>query len=206
MLLEMQEVHGRSSRNSCILMNTTPSQTLRLTRTYVIGFASSFPTSLQRLLAKFWSLSHPENSRLLYTSPMLHLSTFLIPTSILNSCADVLGPLIAKLANLSLSEEVFLKFLSQSHMPLLRKPGADMSDMANYRPITNLNPLNAGRRYTDFAQTSLRRRTTVYRPNGSLPHAPKDGIPAIRCILDPRRRTVYNLCFLMHTGPSISES
>ena len=68
------------------------------------------------------------------------------------------------------------------------------------------NPLDAGRRYTDFAQTSLRRRTTVYRPNGSLPHTPEDGIPAIWCIVDPRRRTVYNLCFLMHTGPSISES
>ena len=56
------------------------------------------------------------------------------------------------------------------------------------------------------AQTSLCRRTTVYCPNGSLPHAPEDGIPAIRCIVDPRRRMVYNLCFLMHTGPSISES
>ena len=72
--------------------------------------------------------------------------------------------------------------------------------------LSCFNPLDAGRRYTDFAQTSLRHRTTVYHPNGSLPHAPEDGIPAIRCIVDPRRRTVYNLCFLMHTGPSISES
>ena len=69
-----------------------------------------------------------------------------------------------------------------------------------------LNPLDARRRYTDFAQTSLRRQTVVYRPNGSLPHAPEDGIPAARCIVDPRRKTVYNLCFLMHTGPSILES
>ena len=71
---------------------------------------------------------------------------------------------------------------------------------------TLFNPLDAGRRYTDFAQTFLRRRTAVYRPNGSLPHAPEDGIPAARCIVDPRRRTVYNPCFLMHTGPSIPKS
>ena len=68
-----------------------------------------------------------------------------------------------------------------------------------------INPLDAGRRYTDYMQTSLRRRTTVYRPNGSLPDAAADGIPAIRCIVDPRRRTVYNRRFLMHTGPCISE-
>ena len=60
-LLETQEVHGRSSRNSCIPMNATPSQMLRLTRTFATDFASSSPTSLQRLLAKFWSSSHPEN-------------------------------------------------------------------------------------------------------------------------------------------------
>ena len=71
--------------------------------------------------------------------------------------------------------------------------------------ISHFNPLDAGRLYTDFMQTSLRRRTAVYRPNGSLPHAPADGIPAIRRIVDPRRRTVYNRRFLMHTGPCISE-
>ena len=72
--LETQEVHRRSSRNFC-MMNDTSSQMLRLTRTSATGFASSSTTSLQRLLAKFWSSSHPENSHLLYTSPRLHLST-----------------------------------------------------------------------------------------------------------------------------------
>ena len=69
-----------------------------------------------------------------------------------------------------------------------------------------INPLDARRRYTDFAQTSLRRQTAVYRLNGLLPHVPEDGIPAARCITDPRRKTVDNLCFLMHTGLSIPES
>ena len=81
-----------------------------------------------------------------------------------------------------------------------------MYPLFNFEPVKGFNPLDVGRRYTDFAQTSLRRRTAVYRPNGSLPHEPEDGIPAARCIVDPRRRTVYNLCFLMHTGPSNPES
>ena len=69
-----------------------------------------------------------------------------------------------------------------------------------------INPLDARRQYTDFAQTSLRRQNAVYRQNGLLPHAPEDGIPAARCITARRRKMVYNLCFLMHTGLSIPES
>ena len=69
-----------------------------------------------------------------------------------------------------------------------------------------VNPLEAGRRYTDFAQTILRRQAAVHRPNGLLPHAPEDSIPAAWCIADPRRNTVYNFCFLMHTGPMIPET
>ena len=51
------------------------------------------------------------------------------------------------------------------------------------------NPLDARRRYTDFAQTSLRRRTAVNRPNGLLRRytcgmvysrsAPEDGIQSL---------------------------
>ena len=70
----------------------------------------------------------------------------------------------------------------------------------------HINPLDARRRYTDFSPTSKRRQTAVYRPNGVLPSAPADGIPWIRLLGHSRRPTVYNLCFLMHTGPSIPES
>ena len=72
--------------------------------------------------------------------------------------------------------------------------------------ISGVNPLDARRRYTDFPQTSQCRQTAVYRPNGFLLRAPADGIPSIRFLGHSRRRTVYNLCFLMHTGPSIPES
>ena len=68
------------------------------------------------------------------------------------------------------------------------------------------NPLDARRRYTDFPQVSQRRQTAVYRPNGFLQTPLADGIPSIRFVDHSRRPTVYNLCFLMHTGPSIPES
>ena len=68
------------------------------------------------------------------------------------------------------------------------------------------NPLDARRRYTDFPQVSQRRQTAVYRPNGFLQTPPADGIPSIRFVGHSRRPTVYNLCFLMHTGPSIPDS
>ena len=67
-------------------------------------------------------------------------------------------------------------------------------------------PLDARSRYTDFAQTSIRRQKAVYRRHAMLPHAPDVGIPVARCITASRWKTVYRLCFLMHTGPSIPES
>ena len=71
----------------------------------------------------------------------------------------------------------------------------------------SFNPLDARRRYTDFAQTSIRAgllytvRTACYRTRraGRL-------YTCERCIVHPRRQTVYKLCFLMHIGPSIPES
>ena len=69
-------------------------------------------------------------------------SLSLIPTSILKSCADVLGPLIARLANFSLSEGVFPDIFKVGHVtPLLKKPGANTADMASYRPIANRNTI-----------------------------------------------------------------
>ena len=53
----------------------------------------------------------------------------------------------------------------------------DIWDTASQVHSLTINPLDARRRYTDFAQTSLRLQTAVYRPNGLLPHT--------------RRKTVY---------------
>ena len=58
----------------------------------------------------------------------------------LKSCADVFGPLITRLANTSFREGIFPDIFKIGQVtPLLKKPGADIVDMANYRPITNLN-------------------------------------------------------------------
>ena len=74
------------------------------------------------------------------------------------------------------------------------------------KQMNEINPLDARSRYPDFAQTSLLRQNAVYRRHGMLPHAPEVGIPAARCITACHRKTVYSICFLMHTGPSIQES
>ena len=51
-----------------------------------------------------------------------------------------------------------------------------------------------------FAQTSLLRRTTVYRLCANFPVASEAGLPVVRYVNARRRKPVYQLCFLMHTG------
>ena len=63
-----------------------------------------------------------------------------MPFSLLKSSVEVMAPLIARLANLSFSSGVFPSSLKHGRVtPLLKKPGLDKSDMASYRPITNLS-------------------------------------------------------------------
>ena len=66
-----------------------------------------------------------------------------MPTTMLKSNVDVMAPLIARLANMSFSSGVFLSSMKQGRVtPLLKKPGLDQSDMASYRPITNLSTMS----------------------------------------------------------------
>jgi hypothetical protein len=66
-----------------------------------------------------------------------------LPTSLLRSSVDVMAPLIARLVNLSFRSGVFPTSLKTGRVsPLLKKPGLDESDPANYRPITNLSTLS----------------------------------------------------------------
>jgi hypothetical protein len=52
----------------------------------------------------------------------------------------VFAPSVCKLANLSSTEGIFPDIFKIGQIsPLLNKPGAHTSDLANYRPITNLN-------------------------------------------------------------------
>ena len=68
------------------------------------------------------------------------------------------------------------------------------------------NSLDARSRYTDFAQTSLRGKKSVYRRHGMLTHAPEVVIPTARCINASRQKSVYRLCVLMHTGTGMPKS
>ena len=53
------------------------------------------------------------------------------------------GQIIARLANLSFEHSIFpVKFKTAQATPLLKKQGLDVSDRADYRPISNLNTIS----------------------------------------------------------------
>jgi len=60
-------------------------------------------------------------------------------TSLLKSTVDAMAPPIPRLADLSFSTGVFPSALKCGRVStLLKKPGLDQADMANFRPITNV--------------------------------------------------------------------
>ncbi len=67
----------------------------------------------------------------------------LLPTSVLKRCKGVFAPLIARLANLSFQEgRLPERFKKAQVTPLLKHEGDDISNPANYRPISNLNTIS----------------------------------------------------------------
>jgi len=66
-----------------------------------------------------------------------------IPTTLLKSCPSVFSDLIAKLANLSFQEGCFPQaFKTAAVTPLIKKPNLDPCNLANFRPISNLNNIS----------------------------------------------------------------
>jgi hypothetical protein len=66
-----------------------------------------------------------------------------IPTSLLKACSCMFSELIAKLANLSFAEGCFPQsFKSALVTPLIKKPNLDPTNLANFRPISNLNNIS----------------------------------------------------------------
>jgi Reverse transcriptase (RNA-dependent DNA polymerase)/Endonuclease-reverse transcriptase len=81
--------------------------------------------------------------KLLSSLPGKSSSMDAFPTSLLKSCADIFTPIIVRLCNLSFASGRFpAAYRSASVTPLLKKPGLDPDDPANYRPISNLNTLS----------------------------------------------------------------
>jgi len=84
-----------------------------------------------------------EVTRLIGSIPPKSSPVDFMPTSLLKSTAHVMALLIARLANMSFSTGVFLSSLKQGRVtPSLEKPGLDQTDMANFRPITNLSAMS----------------------------------------------------------------
>ena len=64
-------------------------------------------------------------------------------TTVLKACSDVFAPLVVHLANLTLSEGRFPgQYKVAQVTPLLMKAGLDVSDPANYHPISNLSTIS----------------------------------------------------------------
>ena len=63
-----------------------------------------------------------------------------LPVSLLRQTTNVMAPLLTRLANLSFSSGVFPSSYKLGHVtPLIKKPGLNRTDPANYRPISNLS-------------------------------------------------------------------
>ena len=77
------------------------------------------------------------------SSPMKSCSLDPWPTFLIREYVDLLTPHVTSMANISLRQG----HLPDSHKhaivsPLLKKPGLDTADMANFRPVSNLTFLS----------------------------------------------------------------
>ena len=94
------------------------------------------------MLSDFTPVTPVEVSQLLRSMSNKSSPLDYIPTSLLKSCADTFSILISHLANLSFTQATFpSKFKLALISPLLKKPGLPKSDLANFRPISNLNTI-----------------------------------------------------------------
>ena len=95
------------------------------------------------LFSQFSPVTDEEVIRLVTSLPTKSSPLDCIPTKLLKEQVFTLAPMITHLANLSLSSGIFPSSLKMGQVtPLLKKPGLNPSDPANYRPITNLTTLS----------------------------------------------------------------
>jgi len=81
----------------------------------------------------FSEVTVEEVKKLIASRPSKTSNMDYMPFSLLKSSAEVMGPLIGRLENLSFSSGVFPSSLKHGRvMPLLKNPGLDKSDMASY--------------------------------------------------------------------------
>ena len=84
-----------------------------------------------------------EVEKLINSMPAKSSPLDFVPTVLLKRCSEVFSRIIARLANLSFSEGMFPnRFKMAQITPILKKPGLDDSELASYRPISNLNTIS----------------------------------------------------------------
>jgi Reverse transcriptase (RNA-dependent DNA polymerase) len=94
-------------------------------------------------MSNFAVVTADEAERLLKSMPSTSSPLDFVPTLLIKSCNGTFGQIVAELANLSFEHSIFrVKFKTAQVTPLLKKHGLDVSDPANYWPISNLNTIS----------------------------------------------------------------
>lgn len=94
-------------------------------------------------LLSFTSLEVGDIIRLIREAPMKQCALDPIPTWLLKDCIDLLAPFIARIINNSLSTGYVPTAFNESYItPFLKKPGLEMNETSNYRPVSNLSVLS----------------------------------------------------------------
>ena len=95
------------------------------------------------MITSFDDVSVSEVLKLIAQLPNKSSPRDILPTTLLKQCAAVFAPTIAHLANISFKDGVFPSvFKTAQVLLLLKKPGLDRLEPANYRPISNLNTIS----------------------------------------------------------------
>ena len=90
-------------------------------------------------LLRFNPLSSAEVIRLVDASPTKSCQSDPIPTTIVKQLATTVAQPLTKIVNMSMETGRFPAALKHALVtPLLKKPGLDPDDLANYRPVSNL--------------------------------------------------------------------
>ena len=90
-------------------------------------------------MAAFRPCTPTEIHRIIMKSPSKSCSLDPVPTFLVREVSDLLLPFVTEMVNASLRQGRLPT--SQKHAvvtPLLKKPGLDTADMANFRPVSNL--------------------------------------------------------------------
>jgi Reverse transcriptase (RNA-dependent DNA polymerase) len=95
-------------------------------------------------LSHFSLVTESDNLKVIKDCPLKTSPLDFTPISLIKDCSESFAPLICRLANLSFTEGIFPEVFKVGQItPLIKKLGADASEPANYRLITNLKCSNA---------------------------------------------------------------